>query len=171
MAKNTFYEQREIACINRLDAIVDSLPYYVRDFFVGIELRTSALTRLNYAYDLRVFFDFLTKKTFRNKQIPDITLQDLALLEASDFEYFLSYLSHYNINDKTERCTETGKARKLSTLRAFISIFLTEMLSQPTPRLKLKCLKFTKKRLLGLTLTEKLMRLAKCSTPLKRETV
>ncbi len=123
MAKNTFYEQREIACINRLDAIVDSLPYYVRDFFVGIELRTSALTRLNYAYDLRVFFDFLTKKTFRNKQISDITLQDLALLEASDFEYFLSYLSHYNINGKTERCTETGKARKLSTLRAFYKYF------------------------------------------------
>lgn len=123
MDKNSFYEQREIACIKRLDAIIDTLPYYVRDFFVGVELKTSALTRLNYAYDLRVFFDFLSKKVFRNKSISDIELKDLAKLEAYDFEYFLSYLSHYTINDKQERCTETGKARKLSTLRAFYKYF------------------------------------------------
>lgn len=123
MDKNSFYEQREIACIKRLDAIIDTLPYYVRDFFVGVELKTSALTRLNYAYDLRVFFDFLSKKVFRNKSISDIELKDLAKLEAYDFEYFLSYLSRYTINDKQERCTETGKARKLSTLRAFYKYF------------------------------------------------
>ena len=128
MAKNTFYQQREIACIKRLDLIVDSLPYYVRDFFVGIELKTSALTRLNYAYDLRVFFDFLTKKALKNKQISEITLKDLAELNSFDFEYFLSYLSHYTINNKEERCTETGKARKLSTLRAFYKYFFNRNL-------------------------------------------
>ncbi|MBR2498302.1 MAG: tyrosine-type recombinase/integrase [Clostridia bacterium] len=123
MVKNTFYEQREIACIKRLEVIIDSLPYYVRDFFVGIELKTSALTRLNYGYDLRVFYDFLSKKVFKNKAVIDISLKDLAQLEAFDFEYFLSYLSHYTINGKNERCTETGKARKLSTLRAFYKYF------------------------------------------------
>ena len=122
MKQKSFYEQREISCIKRLNAIVDELPYFVRDFFVGVELRTSALTRLNYAYDLRVFFDFLAKKVFR-KEITEIELQDLAKLESFDFEYFLSYLSHYTINDKEERCTETGKARKLSTLRAFYKYF------------------------------------------------
>ena len=59
----SYYEQREISCIKRINAIVDELPYFVKDFFVGVELRTSALTRLNYAYDLRVFFDFLSKNT------------------------------------------------------------------------------------------------------------
>ncbi len=122
MKQKSFYEQREISCIKRLNDIVDKLPYYVRDFFIGVELRTSALTRLNYAYDLRVFFDFLSKKVFR-KEITDIELKDLAKLESFDFEYFLSYLSHYTINDKEERCTETGKARKLSTLRAFYKYF------------------------------------------------
>lgn len=118
----SYYEQREISCIKRINAIVDELPYFVKDFFVGVELRTSALTRLNYAYDLRVFFDFLSKKVFR-KPIQDIELKDLAKLESFDFEYFLSYLSNYTINDKEERCTETGKARKLSTLRAFYKYF------------------------------------------------
>lgn len=123
MAEKTFFEKREISCIERINAIVDNLPYYVQDFFIGVELNTSPLSRLNYAYDLRVFFNFLTKKVFRNKQICEIELSDLAKLEASDFELFLSYLSHYEINGKQERCTETGKARKLSTLRAFYKHF------------------------------------------------
>lgn len=123
MKEKSYFEQREISCIKRLDAIVEELPYFVKDFFVGVELRTSALTRLNYAYDLRVFFDFLTKKVFKGKSIESIELNDLAKLEAFDFEYFLSYLSHYEINGKNERCTESGKARKLSTLRAFYKYF------------------------------------------------
>ena len=123
MKNQTYYEQREINCIERINAMIETMPYFVREFFIGIELKTSALTRLNYAYDLRVFFDFLTKKVFRNKAVVDIELSDLAKLESYDFEYFLSYLSNYTINDKRERCTETGKARKLSTLRSFYKFF------------------------------------------------
>ena len=62
MDKNSYYKQREISCMEKLNIIIDELPYYVQEFFIGLELRTSALTRLNYGYDLRVFFDFLTKK-------------------------------------------------------------------------------------------------------------
>ena len=69
MKNSTYFEQREISCIERLENIIDSLPYYVRDFFIGIELNTSPLTRLNYGYDLRVFFDFLTKKVFRGREL------------------------------------------------------------------------------------------------------
>ncbi len=130
----SYFEEREISCIERLNNIIDELPYYARDFFVGVELRTSALTRLNYAYDLRVFYDFLCKKVFRNKKIDSIELCDLDKLSASDIEYFLSYLSHYSFNGKNERCTETGKARKLSTIRAFYKYFFNKnMLSANTP--------------------------------------
>ncbi len=123
MKEKSFYQQREINCIERLNNIIEELPYFVQEFFIGVELNTSALTRLNYGYDLRVFFDFLSKKIFRNTRMEDITLSDLSKLDASEIEYFLSYLSHYSINGKNERCTETGKARKLSTLRAFYKFF------------------------------------------------
>lgn len=131
---HTYYEEREINCIERLNEIILTLPYYVRDFFIGVEPRTSALTRLNYGYDLRIFFDFLSKKVFKGKEIIEISLDDLSKLYASDFEYFLSYLSYYQINGKEERCTETGKARKLSTLRAFYKHFFNKnMLPANTP--------------------------------------
>ena len=153
--KRNYYEEREISCIKRLDSIIDVLPYYVRDFFVGVELRTSALTRLNYGYDLRVFFDFLSRKVFRNKKMHDIELDDLAKLQASDFEYFLSYLSNYTINDKQEHCTESGKARKLSTLRAFYKHFFNKnMLPANTPS-KVTMPRIHEKEIIRLESTEK----------------
>jgi len=155
MAEKTYFEKREIACIDRLNDLIDEMPYFVRDFFIGAELRTSPLTRLNYGYDLRIFFDFLSKKVFRDKLIKDIELSDLAKLEGSDIEYFLSYLSHYSINGKNERCTETGKARKLSTLRAFYKYFFNKnMLPANTPS-KVNMPKIHEKEIIRLESDEK----------------
>lgn len=151
----TYFEQREISCIERLEKIIEELPYFVRDFFIGVELRTSPLTRLNYGYDLRVFFDFLSKKVFKTKQILDIELSDLSKLDVSDFEYFLSYLSHYNINGKNERCTETGKARKLSTLRAFYKHFFNKNLLPANTPSKVQMPKIHDKEIIRLDSNEK----------------
>ena len=155
MKSQTYYEKREISCLERINLIVDTLPYYVQDFFVGVELRTSALSRLNYSYDLRIFFDFLSKRIFRTKKVVDIELSDLAKLEATDFEYFLSYLSNYEINSKKERCTETGKARKLSTLRAFYKFFFNRnQLPANTPA-KVSMPKIHEKEIIRLDSNEK----------------
>ena len=154
MKQTDFFKQREIDCINRLENIIKTLPYYVRDFFIGVELRTSPLSRLNYAYDLRVFFDFLSKKVF-NKKIDSIELGDLAMLTASDIEYFLSYLSNYQINGKLERCTETGKARKLSTLRAFYKYFFNKNLLPANIPAKVNMPKIHEKEIIRLDSNEK----------------
>lgn len=124
--KTSYYDERDLSCIKRTEDIVKTLPYYVFDFIVGVESRTSSLTRLNYVYDLRIFYTFLTKKVFRDKKITDISLEDLSLLDSTDFEYFLSYLSRYEVDGKIVKCTETGKARKLSTLRAFYKYFFNK---------------------------------------------
>ena len=123
MKERTYFEKREINCIDRINQILKTLPYYIEDYLIGVENRTSPLTRLNYVYDLRVFFDFLSKRVFRGKKIEEISLKDINLLESSDIEYFLSYLNHYTINGKEEKCSATGKARKLSTLRSFYKYF------------------------------------------------
>lgn len=156
MSKN-YYQERDLSCIKRTEEIVETLPYYVLDFFIGVELRTSSLTRLNYAYDLRIFYNFLAKKVFRDKKVDEITLSDLSKLDASDFEYFLSYLSRYesDISGKYVRCTETGKARKLSTLRAFYKYFFNKnQLPANTPS-KVAMPKIHEKEIIRLETNEK----------------
>ena len=154
MAKTSYYLEREINCINKINDILEELPYFVADFFVGVEQRTTPLTRLNYAYDLRIFFDFLSKKVFR-KDILKIELSDLNELHAQDFEYFLSYLSHYTFNDKQITCKENGKARKLSTIRAFYKYFFDKnMLVANTPS-KVSMPKIHEKEIIRLDSNEK----------------
>ena len=82
----SYFEERTISTLERIRKITDNLPYYVEEFFVGIENRTTPLTRLNYAYDLRIFFDFLSRKVFRGKKDAlDISIEDLDKLAADVF--------------------------------------------------------------------------------------
>ena len=46
----------------KLRELIATLPPYVRTFFRGIEPNTSSRTRIAYAYDLHVFFQFLKKE-------------------------------------------------------------------------------------------------------------
>ena len=160
MKSKSYFESREIACIKKLNNIIAELPYFVVDFFIGVEGRTTGLTRLNYAYDLRVFFDFSTKRVFTSKNIKDIILSDLDKLTASDFEYFLSYLSHYTINDKEETCSATGKARKLSTLRAFYKYFFNKNLLTANTPCKVQMPKIHEKEIIRLDSNEKVNEIA-----------
>lgn len=122
MSEN-FFLDRELDCRNTVDRILAELPPYAADFFVGIENTTSPLTRKNYAYDLRIFYQFLSEKLFRNKKAEEITLSDLENLSPASLERFLSYLSLYQIGDKVVQCKEEAKSRKLATVRSFYKYF------------------------------------------------
>lgn len=126
MEKESYFENRSLKCIERIEKIIEELPYYVKEFFIGIENVTTPLTRLNYAYDLRIFYDFLANKVFKKQNLCDVSLDDLNKLDSSDIEYFLSYLSNYTANGKKEHCTECGKARKLATVRSFFKYFFSK---------------------------------------------
>ncbi len=116
---HNYFTERAKNCIKKVEKLKSDLPYFCAEFFTAIETRTTPLTRLNYAHDLRIFFDFLTKKCFTDKKVKDISLKDLSMLTAMDIELFLSYLSFYEFNNKEFTCSDQGKSRKLSTVRSF----------------------------------------------------
>ena len=127
MAKATngsdYYRERNLKNLDKIDALLEELPSFCEDYFRGIETRTSTLTRLNYAYDLRVFFDFLVKKKLHGKEILSVTLEDLEQVTDTDIEIFLSYLSNYRFHDRRLSCDERAKARKLSAVRSMFKYF------------------------------------------------
>ncbi len=117
--QNDYYEKRDENCRKTVEEILKELPSFAADYFIGIENVTSPLTRKNYAYDLRIFFRFLTEKLFRNKKPNEISLNDLENLCADDLERFSGYLSSYEINGKRVYCKEYAKARKIASIRSF----------------------------------------------------
>ncbi len=127
MAKDNYFDKRAETNTNKIREIVETFPTFANEFFIGIQTRTSELTRLNYAYDLRIFFDYLCKKKFKNAMTPqELTLNDLEFVSALDIEIFLEYLSSYTYNGKSYKCGECAKERKLSTLRSFFKYFFNK---------------------------------------------
>ncbi len=129
MKNMSFYEKRDLKNMQKIGQYLSKLPDFCYDFFTGIENNSSTLTRVNYAMDLFIFFDYLEKFVQRKPKM-EITLQDLDNLQSRNIENYLSYLSYYEINDKMMKNTERGKARKLASIRSFFKyLFDHDMLS------------------------------------------
>lgn len=142
MKNENYYTRRNIQDIDKIAELLEQLPSFCEDYFLGVESRTSCQTRLKYAYDLRIFFDFLCKKRYKNCDVLDLTLSHLENVTHHDIELFLSYLSHYRYNDKSLSCDERAKARKLSAVRAMFKYFFNKGMIEvdnsakvPTPKL------------------------------------
>ena len=126
MKNANYYVNRNINDLDKISELIEQLPPFCEDYFLGVESRTSSQTRLKYAYDLRIFFDFLCRRRFKNCEIADLTLQHLESVTHNDIELFLSYLSHYRFGDKRLSCNERAKARKLSAVRAMFKYFFNK---------------------------------------------
>lgn len=120
-----YYVQRNDKNMERLRELRAELPYFCSEFFVGVENTTTPLTRLNYAYDLRIFFYYLATHApqFYGRAPKQISLMDLNTLTATEIENFMEFLTVYEFNGKTYHNNEQAKSRKLSTLRSFFSYF------------------------------------------------
>lgn len=127
MKNNDFFVERDYENTVKLNSVLDqSLPSFCREFFVGIQNRTSVLTRLNYAYDLRLFFNYLvTLDKFSGIKVKDFDISKLNKVTSFDVESFLSYISTYadTKNKKLTKNGEKGKARKLAAVRALLKYF------------------------------------------------
>ena len=142
MKQDDYYQERNLKNMDRIEELLRELPLFCEDFLRGVEMRTSVLTRLNYCYDLRIFFDFLVKKRIRGKQVIDFTLEDLERVTDTDIEIYLSYLSNYTFRGRRLSCDERAKARKLSAVRSLFKYFFNKGLIEvnntakvPTPKL------------------------------------
>ena len=54
-----YHDEQNKKNILKIREILATLPGFCKEYFFGIEDYTSTRTRLAYAYDLRVFFEFL----------------------------------------------------------------------------------------------------------------
>lgn len=126
--ESNYYVQRTNKNLIIIEKILEEdLPDFCADYFMGIDNQTSALTRLNYAHDLKIFFHFLLKKRFKSiSNVKDFTLTDLESVTNNDVEMFLSYLSRYEYGGKQHMCNERAKARKLSSVRAMFKYFFNK---------------------------------------------
>ena len=132
----TYHEQADIANTLRLREVLKTLPPFAKDYFRAIEPRTSSKTRISYAYDIRIFFQFLIENNpvYKEYAITDFSLKDLDKIEPVDIEEYLEYLKVYNDgDDHLVTNHEQGLSRKMSSLRSFYTYFYKHQMINTNP--------------------------------------
>lgn len=123
-SRNYHDEQNNINTL-RMREVLTELPPFCKQFFRGIQEYTSSRTRLAYAYDLRVFFEYLhtTNSVCAKMNITDFPLSLLDQITREDIEEYMEYISYYQKDGKEYTNNERGKKRKLSALKSFYNYF------------------------------------------------
>lgn len=130
MSEHSYHDQVNKENIEKMRAVLQELPKFCKQFFRGIENTTSTRTRLGYALDLRIFFEFIQQNnnSLRRTPIREYPLSLLDQLGREDIEEYLDYLELYYKDDKEYRNDERGKSRKLASLRSMYHYFYTSEL-------------------------------------------
>jgi len=135
MANNNYHDEQNKHNIVKMRAVLEELPSFCKLFFRGIAEYTSTRTRLAYAYDLRVFFEYLHENNpvCAKMDIKDFPISILDQITRLDIEEYLSYMSYYEKDGKEVTNEERGKARKLASLRSFYRYYFENELIEKNP--------------------------------------
>ena len=154
--EGNYFTQRDEENILKIREIRRDLPAFCGEFFRGIEPYTTPLTRLGYARDIRLFFDFLVNETeeFYQKPVLQLDIDDLNKVTSTHLEMFLEYISLYRINGKTFKNGEKARCRKLSSLRALFKYFYKKNLLKANVASKIDTPKIHESQIIRLELDE-----------------
>ena len=153
----SYHQQKDIENVKHLRELIKELPHFCGDFFRGIEPRTSSRTRIAYAYDLKVFFDFLQKENpvIRKIDMKEIPLDFLNTLRVVDIEEYMEYLK-YRFNDRKQEVTnkERGIMRKISSLKSFYNYYYRNERLRNNPAALIQLPKLHEKEIIRLDVDE-----------------
>ena len=156
MDRITYHEQTNIENTLRLREVLKTLPDFCRDYFRSIDSTTSAKTRISYAYDIRIFFEFLLSENpaFKGMKMTDFTVDVLDQIKAVDLEEYEEYLKVYKNGKRVETNGERGLKRKISALRSFYAYYFKRQMITTNPTVLIDVPKVHQKSIIRLDTDE-----------------
>lgn len=121
--------------ILKLREILNTLPRFCGQFFIGTQEYISSRTRIAYAYDIRVFFEYMhdTNPVLSKTPITEYSVEILDQVTRLDIEEYLQYCSYYVKDGKEYMNDERGKMRKLASLRSFYNYYFQNEMVKTNP--------------------------------------
>lgn len=152
----SYHDEVKREMILKLRKKVLELPSFCSIYFQGIENSTAERTRLGYASDLNIFFNYLLEflPQLQGKTIHDLELSDMETVTPSDIEGFLTYVSYYSrpaspsvaaktpaqkeaaknkVKEEEFQNGEKGKSRKLAAVRSMYNYFYKKEMINGNP--------------------------------------
>jgi site-specific recombinase XerD len=121
----------QLSIDKKVNELVKQLPDCAGKFFRDLKSKgMSERTRLEYAYDMKRFFDFIGNQSgFRNVSLNGLKAADvLDVLTYDDIQEYLDTLNTHTVIDKYSNQKEvlsspSSRARKISSLRSFYRFY------------------------------------------------
>jgi site-specific recombinase XerD len=150
--KTSYYDEANKKNITHLREILADLPTFCGQFFRGIQEYTSTRTRVAYAYDIRVFFEFLhdSNPVLKKTPIKEYKIDILDQITRQDIEEYLEHCTYYIKDGKDYMNDERGKSRKLASLRSFYNYYFQNEMIQTNPAVLVKMPKLHEKEIIRL---------------------
>ena len=154
---NNYHEQKKIEYTEKLREILSTMPTFCKDYFRAIDQTSSAKTKLSYAYDIRLFFNYIVENNplYKGKQITDFRINELNNIKVQDIIEYQEYLKLYNSSEnKKVTNTELGVSRKLSALRSFLNYYYKHEYIDSNPAMLITMPKIPEKAIIRLDADE-----------------
>ncbi|WP_066718761.1 tyrosine-type recombinase/integrase [Clostridium sp. Marseille-P299] len=157
MEHRTYHQEKDIENVKKLRELQQELPRWLRDYFRGIEYTKESRTRIAYAIDLKIFFDYIQQHNpmYKNMNVQDIPIDILSKLKATDIEEYLEYLKLYK-NEEGKEITnnERGLRRKLASLRSMYHYYHKNRIITENPVIQVDMPKIHDKAIIRLEANE-----------------
>jgi site-specific recombinase XerD len=139
----TYHNETDQKNILKLREVLATLPPFAKEYFRAAEPTTTTKTRISYAYDLKVFFQFLkdVNPLYASYSLRDFTLEDLDRVTPQDLVEYMEYLKLYDSRAEAsgQRLMHTngerGLKRKISSLRSFYAFYYKREMIHTNPTL------------------------------------
>ncbi|MDE6209141.1 MAG: tyrosine-type recombinase/integrase [Lachnospiraceae bacterium] len=140
----------------KLNEIQKELPKFCRNYFIGLENTTLPRTRLGYAYDIRLFFQYLieTNPVYSKIGIRNLEIKVLEEQSPMDIEEYMIYLKCYTKDGVIYTNNENGIKRKMSAIRSLYAYFFKKEIISSNPTLMVSMPKLHEKAIIRLEANE-----------------
>lgn len=128
-------------CFDKVNELLKEMPEFVSDFIYNFGRIENYATKLEYCRDIKIYLEFITK--YCDKDITDLSLDDVANIEILDINRFLTTLSGSH--------KETTVKRKRASLSSMYGFFVATGKMSRNPIAATKSIKIPNKDVVYLT--------------------
>lgn len=125
MSDYKYHDKQENEDRKKLRELKKELPAFMKDYFRSIDTNSTLKTQVAYAYDARIFFNYIKthNPAFKNMEVKDFPIQVLEQLTIQDLEEYVEFLTYEDEELTIKRNHEQGLYRRVSSLRSIYKYF------------------------------------------------
>ena len=121
--------KHEAEIFQECEKIEESLPKFLRSFFIYLRGNVLPMTRLNYLRDIKFFCEYLCRETILTEaEIPiNISIKEFNKIKAKDINNYLDYCRHYSITKEGITNIYENNNKTLARKKSSVSVMFKQL--------------------------------------------